>query len=473
MRSIAITAAPPPQDIAFSRALASYADGLLRQAESTETASVQESFDAARRLDPDSRRPVDAAVLQLLEQKRPAAALDALEVFCRNHPDDFAAQRDLARLAEAGEDYKRAALYCDAAARLHPDDLTLAAGRIRALFAAKRDREALCAMRTLAHDKPSPDTRTLPIFWAMTFIRRTNEPARALPCIEVAATTATSTAQRVECRVFYGETALVAGRTNDALEAFQKALNEDPAQIRAALALGALLQARDGAAALARQTRRAERAPRDLAAWLILAGLQIAAQDRTNAIVALSHARSLFDAGQLTPPVAFDLLQGGTLDELGRGDEAAAIFKEALHRHPRADIIMNYLAYMWAVANVRLDEAERLAQQAVQQKPRNGAYLDTLGWVRYRQQRFADALTLLLQAQEKMPDDPTVLDHLGDALASLNRIPEATAFWSRSFAVDATQVPVAAKLRAQGVNPARIPRVTPRPETEADDDESE
>lgn len=466
-------AKPPPQDVAFAQALAHYADGLLSQAESGPASRVQADFDAAHRLDPDSRRPVDAAVLQWLEQKHPAKALDALEAFCAAHPDDFAAHRDLARLAESGQDPERAARHYAAAARLHPDDLTLSFGLVRNLFAAQHDREALRVMRRLARANPTTETRGLPLFWGLHFVRHDHAPARALPCISLAAASATGLTQRVECRSFYGETALAAGRTNDAVDAFQQALAEDPVHIRAALALGLVLYARDGAPALTRHVQQTERTPQDVAAWLTLAGLRLAAQDRTNAVPALARIHDLLQAQQRTPSEMFYLLQGGTLDEIGRCDAAAAVFQEALQRYPRADNLMNYLAYMWAVANVHLKSAEDLAQQAVKQRPRNGAYLDTLGWVLFRQHRLGEALTLLLQALERMPDDPTVLDHVGDALASLNRTPEAMAYWSRSFAADASQTTVAEKLRTHGVDPARIPRIQPPADDGDEDDPAE
>jgi len=41
---------------------------------------------------------------------------------------------------------------------------------------------------------------------------------------------------------------------------------------------------------------------------------------------------------------------------------------------------LNYLGYMLADRNVRLDEAQKLVSKAVELEPQNGAYLDSLGW---------------------------------------------------------------------------------------------
>ncbi len=77
---------------------------------------------------------------------------------------------------------------------------------------------------------------------------------------------------------------------------------------------------------------------------------------------------------------------------------------------------MNYLGYMLADRDVRLDEAQKLISRALELEPDNGAYLDSLGWVYYRLNRLDDAEHVLVRALSKagVSDDPTVHDHLGD-----------------------------------------------------------
>ncbi len=456
-------------DANYARALAHYSTGLLLESEHGRTGDVQRAFEAAHLLDPDSRPPVDAQVMRLLREGHTREALDQLEDYCHRNPADAGVRCDLARLAESNDDFARAARYYAEAFRLLPDDLTLAFAHVRALFAGNRDAPAISAMRRLNRDRACVDTRNLPTYWAIQFFRREHAAARALPCIDLACEVATGATQRVELRFFYGEAALAAGRTNDALRAFQQTLASKPMHIRAVMSLAHLLYTRDGAAAIEAQARRTASATADIPGLLTLAALHLAANDRTRAVPVLARAQDAILAQQMIPSADIYLLHGTTLDELSRHEEAAAVFQDALRRHPRADVIMNYLAYMWAVANVRLEEASRWAQLAVKQRPRSGAYIDTLGWVRYRQQRFEEALDLLLRARERLPDDPAILDHIGDVLAQLKRIPEAAAFWSRSYAIDPDQPAVAAKLRHAGVEPAAIPRLEP-PSGETSDD---
>ena len=462
------------EDVDFSRALAHYSEGLLLEAEPGRTADVWRAFASAYRLDPDSRHPVDALVLRLLQENRPREALDQLETYCREHPADVPARCDLARVAEMNQDPARAARYYAEAFHLQPGDLPLAFAQIRALFACRQDAAAVQAMRRLCHDAPCVDTRNLPTVWALQFFRREHAPARALPCLDLAGEIATSATQRVELRFFAGEVALADGRTNDAVRAFRQTLDSKPMHIHALRSLANVLYRRDGAAAITAQAQQLARAPaEDVSGLLTLATLHLAAQDRTNAATVLARAQAAMLARHLVPTVDIYLLHGSTLDDLGRMEEAAAVFQEALQRHPYADVLMNYLAYMWAVAGVHLDEAATWAKQAVRQRPGNGAYLDTLGWVRFRQQRLEEALDLLLQARSRMPDDPTVLEHVGDVLASLHRTPEAAAYWSRSYALDPAQTAVETKLRSAGVNPATIPRLAPPAEPPDEDEASD
>ena len=52
---------------------------------------------------------------------------------------------------------------------------------------------------------------------------------------------------------------------------------------------------------------------------------------------------------------------------------------------------MNYIGYMLADANLRLEESLDLITKALDIEPGNGAYLDSLGWVQFRLGRLDDA----------------------------------------------------------------------------------
>jgi tetratricopeptide (TPR) repeat protein len=93
----------------------------------------------------------------------------------------------------------------------------------------------------------------------------------------------------------------------------------------------------------------------------------------------------------------------------------------------------NDLGYSLADAGQDLVRAERLIRQAVADSPRNSAYLDSLGWVRYKRGDFAAARLWLTRARRAGDGrDPVVCDHLGDACWRLGLADEARKWWRES-----------------------------------------
>ncbi|MCY4534339.1 MAG: tetratricopeptide repeat protein, partial [Bryobacterales bacterium] len=66
-------------------------------------------------------------------------------------------------------------------------------------------------------------------------------------------------------------------------------------------------------------------------------------------------------------------------------------------------------------------------------EPNNGAYLDSLGWVYYRQNKLDLAAKFLERSLEQYKDDPVVHTHLGDVYYKQGRIAEAKRHWNRGL----------------------------------------
>jgi len=138
-----------------------------------------------------------------------------------------------------------------------------------------------------------------------------------------------------------------------------------------------------------------------------------------------------------TPPtLEFYLRLGSVQEKLGDLKSAAATFKTGLNKYPEAPDLLNYLAYMWAEKGIHLEEGEALALRALQLEPDSAAYLDTLGWIYYMQGRNNDARQYILKALESLPDDPTILLHLGDILSKEGEMQEAVKAWKKSYSFD-------------------------------------
>jgi Tfp pilus assembly protein PilF len=85
----------------------------------------------------------------------------------------------------------------------------------------------------------------------------------------------------------------------------------------------------------------------------------------------------------------------------------------------------------------QLPRARALIEKAVSLDSKNGAYLDSLGWVLFKLGQPHQALPQLLKAvQYTSPPDATVLDHLGDVYLALHQAGKALEYWKKSFSVE-------------------------------------
>jgi tetratricopeptide (TPR) repeat protein len=109
-------------------------------------------------------------------------------------------------------------------------------------------------------------------------------------------------------------------------------------------------------------------------------------------------------------------------------------FKKVLSVNPRSAPTLNYYGYMLADQGVRLPEATELIKRAIAEDPASGAYLDSLGWAYYKQERLAEAEDSLRQAAARDHSDPTILEHLGDVYFKRGKLDLAQAQWERSLA---------------------------------------
>jgi tetratricopeptide (TPR) repeat protein len=146
---------------------------------------------------------------------------------------------------------------------------------------------------------------------------------------------------------------------------------------------------------------------------------------------ALDSAEKLSNTDEEKEGVWF--MRGAMYERTNRVDLAEAEFRKILKVNPDSASALNYIGYMLADRNMRLQEALELINQALEKEPGNGAYLDSLGWVYYRLGRLDEAEQNLRIALEKTPRDPTVHDHMADVLMKQSKVREAIAQWEASL----------------------------------------
>jgi tetratricopeptide (TPR) repeat protein len=127
-------------------------------------------------------------------------------------------------------------------------------------------------------------------------------------------------------------------------------------------------------------------------------------------------------------------LLGAIYERQKQFDKAEEEFKKVLNVNPKNAAALNYYGYMLADRGLRLDEAREMIQRALDQEPFSGAYLDSLGWVYYRQNKLDEAEAALHKAVERESHDPTIRGHLGDVYAKQGKMEQAATEWEKSLA---------------------------------------
>jgi tetratricopeptide (TPR) repeat protein len=127
------------------------------------------------------------------------------------------------------------------------------------------------------------------------------------------------------------------------------------------------------------------------------------------------------------------LVLGGVYEREKRYDQAEEQFKAVLALDPHDASVLNYYGYMLADRGLRLDEATSLIQRALAEDPNNPAYLDSLGWACYKQNKLPEAEQWLRKALSFDGEDPTILLHMGDVYAKSGQTDLAVAEYQKSL----------------------------------------
>jgi tetratricopeptide (TPR) repeat protein len=440
-----------PDDGGFSSALAQYTSGLLYEADGNSTAALA-AHTAAHRLDPYATAPFVRATLGMIETGQTNAALIMARESAEYHkerPEVWALYGGIAEQANHNLEAARAFARC---LTLQPDDhdnWEVRLAEIRNLFMAGKDYRAVERLRQMTAITNLPSQiSSAPLQWARHFIIKERQPRRSLPLIDLMMEQAKTAEERAATWTFRGDALMLTGKTNQACRSYWAAFDEQPAHNPAVRRLGTYLVNRPNTGELTKLTDSIAKSRTPLSTAMVCSAAWNGLQESDKAADALLQGRQRALQRGDTPPVFYDLTLGAILDEIDRDDEAASVFLAALAVHTNAHVIMNHLAYMWAVNNTNLQEAQMWSEKSLTHEPHNYAYIDTLGWIYYRQGRFHDALNQLLMSARLSPQpDSVIFDHIGDTLNALGRRAEAISFWRQALSIDQSVPDLEEKLK--------------------------
>jgi tetratricopeptide (TPR) repeat protein len=454
-------AALSPDDARLAAALGHYARGLLYESEGgPQSPQALREFEQAAELDPGRYR-VHARVAAVALMNRDAArAAATLEELCRQNPTSVVARTDLGTVYNwMGQVDKAVAIYRDAL-QMDPSQPLTYQDLARILFSHDRDREALEVIGAGLVRSSQPIVLIAFLNAQGAEFLREGSTDRATACFEHLASH--SPARQREFLNLLAEVYEAQGRIEDAAAAYERALAIDPPLPASFVKLASLRLEASPEKAVDILNRGLSRLPNDQALLFSLAYVNVRQGRLVEALEILRRLRegSEGEGGPALAPAVY-LFYASTCDLAGAKDLAERIMLDCIRLYPETPEALNYVAYSWAERGERLDEARDYANRALSGEPDNGAYVDTLGWICYRQKDYAEALKHIRRAVELLGDDPTVLDHLGDVLAAQGDGPGAVEQWQRSLGLNAADERVRQKLIDHGVAPETLPAATP------------
>ncbi len=121
-----------------------------------------------------------------------------------------------------------------------------------------------------------------------------------------------------------------------------------------------------------------------------------------------------------------------TAEKLERFDVLEANLRKLMQVRPDHAHAYNALGYSFAERNMRLPEARKLIERALEIAPEDHFIIDSLGWVLYRQGDLKAAAEQLRRAYSGRPD-AEIGAHLGEVLWVMGERDEAERVWQESL----------------------------------------
>ena len=382
----------------------------------------------------DARRTQSNVLMAKGDAKKAVAVMEQLD---KTYPDVALIKYQLAQAYVQDNNMSQATLALDQAVSMNPnyDDAVLLLGQIN--VATGHGEKAIEPLKRVLQRKPDLKSAALMLAAAYGALDRFEDAGAVLR------TQAGLAPQDVQLQMALGLTYRQLKKYDEARQAFEKAAQLAPdnlGPVDRLIDLDLLDKRFD--AARERIRRQFEKTP-DAAAAHYFEGKILAAEGKWEAAQVELHKTIELDPNLVA---AYDLLVNSYLAtnkvpqainelqaQLAKAPNNAqvllvlALLYERTEKFPQARdayekllaISSNYvpalnnLAFLNAEHLNNLDKAYELARKARSLQPQDPAVADTLGWVAYKRGDYRQALPLLQESAEKVPDNPEIQFHLG------------------------------------------------------------
>ena len=176
-------------------------------------------------------------------------------------------------------------------------------------------------------------------------------------------------------------------------------------------------------------------APADYDEYIAIASLYIEAGRGREAVEAANKALELAPADRPELVTQALIVLSSAQERAGDVKGSEASLRRVLAKEPENPTALNNLGYFMVERNERLAEALSLIQRAVRADPTNASFLDSLGWAHYKLGQFEEAERHLSDAARRNPSSATIQEHLGDLYQRRGKTELARTAWRKALSL--------------------------------------
>lgn len=123
---------------------------------------------------------------------------------------------------------------------------------------------------------------------------------------------------------------------------------------------------------------------------------------------------------------------GDAYHNMGEHEKSDEQYEKVLITDPNNALIMNNYAYYLSVRGENLERAAELSLKSLALFPGNPSYMDTYGWILYKQGKYTEAEQWIKKSLQMSPNSTEVLEHYGDVLFKLGNVNDAVIYWQKA-----------------------------------------
>ncbi len=259
------------------------------------------------------------------------------------------------------------------------------------------------------------------------------DPRMKKPVFELMETIRGAHPGSAQAYVVLGDLHYADGQPHIALKRYQQAIELDPNDFKVwdqVMNLQESLQ--DFRGLLETSEQALEYFPNQLSVYLFNANAKLVTDDLRGAIEIAGMGLALSLPEDEINAMLY-AIQGDAYHKQNANAKAYAAYDRSLELYPENVYVLNNYAYYLALDGKNLDKALEMSGRTLKIAPKSPSYLDTYGWILYKQGKYIEARAYLVRAIALEPESAELLEHLGDITYKLGEKDEAAKYWKKAF----------------------------------------